>query len=106
MAAAKPERGPSGARPAADAEPFTVPALRQQAEAALRARAVPLAPEPNALGPDSSEQTLHELRVHQIELEMQNEELALPLNRVALSSAITRPFSAVPRTSVVRIALG
>ena len=32
--------------------------------------------------------------------------LTLPLNCVVLNSAITRPFCAVPRTSVVRIALG
>lgn len=32
--------------------------------------------------------------------------LTLPLNFVALSSAIARTFFAMPRTSVVRIALG
>ncbi len=46
-------------------------ALRQQAEARL-ARSPD---SPAALSPEETRQTLHELQVHQIELEMQNEEL-------------------------------
>jgi PAS domain S-box-containing protein len=50
-------------------------ALRQQAEAAVRARAE-WAPEKfESLSPEAARRTLHELRVHQIELEMQAGEL-------------------------------
>jgi hypothetical protein len=45
--------------------------LRQQAEEMARKEVAPL----DALSPEEIRQTLHELRVHQIELEMQNEEL-------------------------------
>ena len=45
--------------------------LRQQAEEMARKEVAPL----GALSPKEIRQTLHELRVHQIELEMQNEEL-------------------------------
>ena len=46
-------------------------ALRQQAEAAAAAKPAPL----TALEPAEAQRMLHELQVHQIELEMQNEEL-------------------------------
>ncbi len=45
--------------------------LRRQAEK----RAAPLPEDPAARSPEETRRTLHELRVHQIELEMQNEEL-------------------------------
>jgi PAS domain S-box-containing protein len=49
---------------------FTVPQkLRNEAEARLRLISA------NPVSVDSSERLLHELRVHQVELEMQNEEL-------------------------------
>jgi PAS domain S-box-containing protein len=49
--------------------------LRRQAEKIARERAA-LSPEnQEALSPEEARQTLHELQVHQIELEMQNEEL-------------------------------
>ncbi len=49
--------------------------LRRQAEA-LYLKKAPAVPEtPAALPPEELKRTLHELRVHQIELEMQNEEL-------------------------------
>jgi PAS domain S-box-containing protein len=49
--------------------------LRQQAEAALPGRPGPSAGEFAALSPEQARAMLHELQVHQIELEMQNEEL-------------------------------
>ena len=49
--------------------------LRHAAEQALRDRSAQSAQSPVPSLPDANEQTLHELRVHQIELEMQNEEL-------------------------------
>jgi len=45
--------------------------LRRQAEARLQEQPA----DPDALSPDDARRLLHELRVHQIELEMQNEEL-------------------------------
>jgi hypothetical protein len=48
--------------------------LRQRAEAQSRADEPQT---PAALSPEAARQALHELRVHQIELEMQNEELRL-----------------------------
>jgi PAS domain S-box-containing protein len=62
----------SGPRPVAAPG---APTLRQQAEAALQGRPVPSAAELAALPPEQARVMLHELRVHQIELEMQNEEL-------------------------------
>ena len=55
------------AQPPADAA-----TLRQRAEAQVRTMASPALP---AHTPEEIQQMLHELRVHQIELEMQNEEL-------------------------------
>lgn len=49
--------------------------LRQRAEAAFLEKAARLTESLAALPPDEARQTLQELRVHQIELEMQNEEL-------------------------------
>jgi two-component system, chemotaxis family, sensor kinase Cph1 len=49
--------------------------LRQQAEAIARQQAAQPPETLNALSLEEARQTLHELRVHQIELEMQNEEL-------------------------------
>ncbi|MHB1357288.1 MAG: PAS domain S-box protein [Anaerolineae bacterium] len=48
--------------------------LRRQAEEIVRARAAQT-PDIEPLSPEAMRQTLHELKVHQIELEMQNEEL-------------------------------
>ena len=50
------------------------PTLRQRAEAAIRANEN-RSTHPEALSPEAMRIVLHELRVHQIELEMQNEEL-------------------------------
>ncbi|MEI6104790.1 MAG: ATP-binding protein [Methanothrix sp.] len=50
--------------------------LRQQAEDIVRVRKIAASPEGHeSLSPQETRQMLHELRVHQIELEMQNEEL-------------------------------
>ena len=50
-------------------------ALRQQAEATFRGKAELSLEELEAMSPEAVRQTLHELGVHQIELQMQNEEL-------------------------------
>ena len=50
-------------------------ALRRHAEALAHDNATPSPEDIAALSPAAMRQTLHELRVHQIELEMQNEEL-------------------------------
>lgn len=49
--------------------------LRQRAEELAREKAAQQPDCPEGVSPEAMEQTLHELRVHQIELEMQNEEL-------------------------------
>jgi diguanylate cyclase (GGDEF)-like protein/PAS domain S-box-containing protein len=50
-------------------------ALRRRAEKTLRKQGVQSQGNLDALSPEAMQQVLHELRVHQIELEMQNEEL-------------------------------
>ena len=55
--------------------PTLITDLRQRAEAVLAQRARQTPEEFAALSPDTVQQMLHELRVHQIQLEMQNEEL-------------------------------
>ena len=56
-------------RPGRDAE------RRLRAEAAVRTNAAQSPQNPEALWPEAAQEVLHELRVHQIELQMQNEEL-------------------------------
>jgi PAS domain S-box-containing protein len=69
-----PDMNPSTDSPDSS-DAHTARILRQRAEslAAERARAIP--DDPEALSPEVARRALHELRVHQIELEMQNEEL-------------------------------
>jgi diguanylate cyclase (GGDEF)-like protein/PAS domain S-box-containing protein len=50
-------------------------ALRRRAEKTLRKQGTQARENLDALSPEATQQVLHELRVHQIELEMQNEEL-------------------------------
>jgi PAS domain S-box-containing protein len=64
--------------------------LRRQAEEIARRKAAQSPEVPEALSPEKTQQTLHELRVHQIELEMQNEELRRA--QVELDAARTRYF--------------
>ena len=56
-------------------EPHSKISLRQKAEAHCREREEMSSEKLDALSPESLRTILHELRVHQIELEMQNEEL-------------------------------
>lgn len=49
--------------------------LRGRAEAAFQKKAAQPPESLKTLSPEATDQLLHELRVHQIELEMQNEEL-------------------------------
>ena len=58
-----------------DKPPRNAAVLRLDAEALARERASQTPEDSAALSPEEIQQTLHELRVHQIELEMQNEEL-------------------------------
>ena len=65
-------------------------ALRQRAEKSLRGKSA-LSPENLAkLTPEAAQLMLHELQVHQIELEMQNEQLRQ--SHLALDTARTRYF--------------
>jgi diguanylate cyclase (GGDEF)-like protein/PAS domain S-box-containing protein len=49
--------------------------LRRRAEKTLRKQVIRSQEKPDALSPAAMQRVLHELRVHQVELEMQNEEL-------------------------------
>ncbi len=64
--------------------------LRQRAEASFRRKGAQSSESLAELPPKVVGQMLHELRVHQIELEMQNEELRL--SQIALESARVRYF--------------
>src|SRR5660398_236176 len=64
--------------------------LRRQAEEIVRGKDAQSPEDREALSPEATRQTLHELRVHQIELEMQNEELRRA--QTELDAARTRYF--------------
>ncbi len=68
------------------ASPDPGQALRQRAEARFRDNAAHLPDNVEALSPQATEQLMHKLQVHQIELEMQNEEL----RRVQLELEVSR----------------
>jgi hypothetical protein len=71
--------------------------LRRRAAAIAHERVAPSAETLMSLSPEETQQMLHELRVHQIELEMRNEEL----NRVqaVLDAARARSFDLYDRRS-------
>ena len=68
-----------------------VGSLRRQAEKIAREKAAQSPEDIESLSPDEIRQILHELRVHQIELEMQNEELRLA--QVKMDAARARYFN-------------
>ena len=73
-----------------DDRPGQAAELRRRAEDIARKKAAQSSEDLQALSPEETRQTLHELRVHQIELEMQNEELRRA--QVALDDARARYF--------------
>jgi PAS domain S-box-containing protein len=62
-------------RPSVEATMVPTAALRRQAEAQALAHAARMPLALATMSPEEARRTLHELRVHQIQLEMQNEEL-------------------------------
>ena len=62
-------------------------ALRRKAEQVAHDTLTPTVSDAEALAPDAMRRTLHELRVHQIELEMQNEELRRSQNDLEAARA-------------------
>ena len=64
---------------------FSASELRQRAEAAFRKNAAQPPEDLTELSPKEAQALLHELRVHQIELEMQNEELRAAQVRLTAS---------------------
>ncbi len=73
-----------------DHQPADALELKRRAEAVARERAAGAPEAPAALSPEETRQMLHELQVHQIELEMQNEELRAA--QVELEGARARYF--------------
>ena len=61
--------------------------LRMQAENIVRKKTIRMPESPDALSPEETRQAFHELRVHQIELEIQNEELRRAQVELAASRA-------------------
>ncbi|MGD9974211.1 MAG: hypothetical protein AB7S77_14215 [Desulfatirhabdiaceae bacterium] len=65
--------------------------MRKQAEEMAREQAARLPENLKAMSPEEIHQLLHELRVHQIELEMQNEELRTAQVRLDTANSSLRP---------------
>ena len=76
-------------RPVKSAESATpqATALRKQAEETVRERTSWSPENLEDMSPEESRQILHELEVHQIELEMQNEELHLEHDKLDIARA-------------------
>lgn len=75
---------PAAGAPPPGAPSNAAPTLRQRSEDLAREKSASPVPATGAMTPEEAQQALHELHVHQIELEMQNEEL-----RVARKQADT-----------------
>jgi two-component system cell cycle sensor histidine kinase/response regulator CckA len=88
---------------AADSSASAKPSLRQQAEAKAREKTVRRLENRETLSPKQAQQLLHELRVHQIELEMQNEELRR--SQVELESSRERYFNLYDLAPVAYVTL-
>ncbi len=86
------ETGPNrGVEPSAESagspEAGSTQALRLRAEALVHERDRAIPADPESLSPEAARRALHELRVHQIELEMQNEELRRAQDELETSRA-------------------
>jgi hypothetical protein len=81
--------------------PAPLDGLRRRAEDAAQELAVGMPDNLDALSPEDARKVLHELRVHQIELEMQNEELRRVQEELEASRArySWRPISPSPPCS-------
>ena len=74
--------------PGKEIQPDDTPDLKLRADATARADADPVPENIGSLSPEEIRRTLHELRVHQIELELQNEELRRTQRELEESQAL------------------
>jgi len=70
-----------------DNRPGNAAELRKHAEEIARGKVTPIPENIEALSPEKTRQLVHELQVHQIELEMQNEELRRAQEKLEVSRA-------------------